>query len=121
MIQATLMARPVPVAPLEAREFNYELRNIVAARYWPGHRPTETTNEPVTLKPDKETFAWLDGVMAGSEEGNLRSAAKALRQMLDDSPQGIHIWIDGPEEQVARERIPQRVELADHQMFGSGN
>jgi hypothetical protein len=138
-----MWAVPMPKDPPSPQSF-YDVKHAFARQFMNsdgsvrGECVIDASNRKVIL-------IWLEGYAAGCAK-DARKEVLDFRSLIAQNPQGVHVWIgdwlDGPygdttnperdgdddeghvEASNAKQGIrsvPKRVELQDHQMFGSGN
>lgn len=141
---------PSPTDPPAPQSF-YGMKHAFAKRFLPGIDGSLRTEPIEIKKTEDGyrdiILAWLEGYMTYHKEP-ASDDAKELYKFIHDNPQGVMIWVgdwlDGPYGKdvepeteplddvkpaearsrnllAANEIRSQRIELEDHQMFGSGN
>jgi hypothetical protein len=88
-----LFARPAPKEVPAPTYFSAGFKFAIAESLYRDGHDGSLRRDIMLVKPDKWTYALLDGMLAASGKGEFREDVMKFRHLLDDNPQGIEIWI----------------------------
>lgn len=114
----SLFARPAPVNVPAPVYFGPSFKFAVAEVFYRDGNDGSLRRDILLIENTSRNYAILDGMIAATGKGNeVHKDAMKLRQMLDDNPQGVEIWIGDWNDHGDTEPVDDEPDESDEPSF----